>query len=331
MGEVGAVSQPDDRSIVLRTLLLDAVAAQSFTLLTEHGIPAILLKGQAIASWLYTDRLRDYCDVDLLVDPARRDRAVEVLGSIGYRHWLAGASDVEFGPNEMELIGPTGVCIDLHHTLLGVAASPARCWEVLSQRTEVMSVGGRVVTVLNPEARTMHLALHVAQNGPIDTKAVTDLERGLAQLPLASWQEAERIARSIDAIEAFSAGLRVTESGRRLARQLDLTPPHDVALVLRTMSAPPEALQIQNLVLADSMRSRMRLIARKLWPTAAYMLGRVPAARTGGCALLAARLRRLVGLPTKFSIALSSWARARHTARQPYAEDLASLGKKGHL
>lgn len=324
-------SQPDERSIVLRTLLLDAVAARCVTLLSEHGVPAILLKGQAIASWLYSDRLRDYGDVDLLVDPAQRERAVDVLGSIGYRHWLAGADEAEFGPNEVELIGPSGICIDLHHTLLGVAASPARCWEMLSRRTEMMSVGGRAVTVLDREARTMHLALHVAQNGPIDIKAVTDLERGLEQLPLASWREAERIARSIDAIEAFSAGLRVTESGRRLARQLGLTPSRDVELVLRTTSAAPEALQIQKLVEADSMRSRMRLIARKLWPTAAYMLGRFPAARAGGYALLVTRLRRLAGLPRKFSIALSSWAQARRTARQLYADYGASPGKGGNL
>lgn len=320
-------SQQDERSIVLRTLLLDAVAAQCFALLSEHGVPAILLKGQAIASWLYADRLREYGDVDLLVDPAEREQAVDVLGSIGYRHWLAGADAVEFGPNEIELIGPSGVCIDLHHTLLGVAASPARCWEVLSRRTEVMSVGGRALTILDSGARTMHLALHVAQNGPIDTKAVADLERGLEQLPHSLWREAERIARSIDALEAFSAGLRVTEPGRRLARQLSLTPPRDVELVLRTTSAPPEALQIQKLVEAASMRSRISLIGRKLWPTTAYMLGRFPAARASGYSLLAARLRRLAGLPSKFSTALWSWAQARRTARQLCAGHTTSLGR----
>jgi len=325
-----AVQQKDRRAVVLRTLLLDAVAARCVALLSEQGVPAILLKGRAIASWLYPDGLRDYGDVDLLVDPARRGQAIDVLGSIGYRHWLAGASDVEFGSNETELIGPPGVCIDLHHTLLGVAAGPARCWEVLSRRTEVMSVGGRAVTVLDPEARTMHLALHVAQNGPIDTKAVTDLERGLAQLPFASWQEAERLARSIDAIEAFSAGLRVTESGHRLALQLRLSPPRDVGLVLRTRSAPPEALQIQKLVEAGSMRSRIRLISRKLWPTSVYMLGRVPGARAGGSALLAARLRRLAGLPGKFGIALWNWAQAKRTARQLYSEHMTSLEGRDH-
>lgn len=319
------------RAVAMYTLLLDAVAAQSTALLNEHGVSVILLKGRVTASWLYPDEIRAYRDVDLLVDPAQRDRAIEVLGTIGYTHWLAGADQAEYGSNEVELIGPNRTCIDLHHTLLGVAASPARCWQVLSRRTEQMSVGGRVLTVLEPAARTMHLALHVAQNGPIDTKAVTDLERGLERLPFELWQEGERMARSVDAIEAFSAGLRVSEPGRRLADKLGLAPPSDVGLVLRMTSAPREALQIHNLVTAESLRSRVKLVVRKLWPTPVYMLGRVPAAGAGGCALLAARLRRMAGLPSKFSVALWSWAQARRTARQLYAQRVTSVAKKGHL
>lgn len=323
--------QADQRAVLLRTLLLDAVAAQATALLKEHEVPAILLKGRVTASWLYPGGMRNYRDVDLLINPTQRDLALEVLATIGYRHWLEGADEAEYGPNETELIGPTGVCIDLHHTLLGVAGPSTRCWEVLSRRTETMPVGGRVVTVLAPEARALNLALHAAQNGPADTKAITDLELALAQLPYGMWQEAERIARSIDATEAFSAGLRVIESGRRVACRLQLAPPRDVSLVLRTRSAPPEALQIQKLVEADSMRSRFRLIGRKLWPTSVYMQGRVPAARSSKRALLAARLRRMAGLPGKFSVALWSWTLAKHSVRQLRAGSLTPLEDKDHL
>jgi hypothetical protein len=329
MGETAAW-EDTGRAVVMYTLLLDAMAAQSTALLNEHGVPAILLKGKVTASWLYPEEIRAYRDVDLLVDPAQRDRAIEVLGTIGYTHWLAGADQVEYGPNETELIGPNKTCIDLHHTLLGVTASPARCWQVLSARIQQMPVGGQVLTVLDPAARTMHLALHVAQNGPIDTKAVADLERGLERLPFELWQEGERIARSIDAIEAFSAGLHVSASGRRLADELGLAPPRDVGLVLRMTSAPPEALQIQNLVTADSLRSQARLVVRKLWPTSVYMLGRVPPSSDDRYALLVARLRRMAGLPSKLSTALWSWTQARRTARRMYAQHVTSVAKKGH-
>lgn len=325
--------EDSQRAVVMSTMLLDAVAAQATALLTQHGIPAILLKGQVTAAWLYPNEIRAYRDVDLLVDPMQRDRAIEVLGTIGYAHWLAGADRIEYGSNETELIGPHRTCIDLHHTLLGVGASPARCWQVLSTRTDQMAVGGRVLTILDPAARTMHLALHAAQNGPVDTKALADLERGLERLPFEFWQEGERIARSIEASEAFSAGLHVSEPGRRLASALGLAPPHDVGLVLRMTSAPREALQIQNLITTDSLGSQARFVVRKLWPSSVYMLGRFPAAKASSYALLIARLRRLAGLPAKFSVALRSWIQARRTARQlntaPTAS--ASFGRRDQL
>lgn len=307
------------RVVAMQTLVLDAAAARAVRLLADHGVPAILLKGRVIASWLYPDACRTYRDVDLLVDPAQRELAIDVLATIGYTHLLAAASRCEYGPNETELIGPMGVCIDLHHTLLGVAAAPQRCWAVLSQRTAQLVVGGRSLTVLDESARTMHLALHVAQNGLADSKACADLDRGLAQLPFTRWQEAERIARSLDAHEAFSAGLRLSAPGREVAARLGLPPPRDVAVVLRTSSAPAQALQIQRFVELRSLRGRLNLVARKLWPTDAYMHLHDPAARAGRFALLVARLRRMATLPAKFGAALCSWNLARRATRRSSA------------
>lgn len=312
----GSAALPTDRrAVVMRTLMLDAVAARAAALLADHGVPAILLKGRAIASWLYPDDTRTYGDVDLLVDPAQRKLAIEVLGGIGYSHTLAAASPCEYGPNETDLIGPTGVCIDLHHTLLGIAASPQRCWEVLSQRTAELVVGGRSLTVLDESARAMHLALHVAQNGLAGTKSLTDLERGLAQLSFPRWQEAAQVARALDAHEAFSAGLRLSEPGRAVAARLGLPVPRDVGILLRTRSAPAQALQIQKFVELRSLRGRLSLVGRKLWPTEAYMRWHDPAARAGRFALLIARLRRMATLPGKFGAALWGWLLARWAAR----------------
>lgn len=303
-----------DRSTVLRTLLLDSVAARAATALDAEGVPSILLKGRAIADWLYADETRGYCDVDLLVEPARRDLAVDVLGRLGYRHWLAGADRVEFGPNELELVGPHRVCIDLHHTLIGVAVAPDRCWAVLSGRTERKRVGGAAVTVLDAGARTMHLALHAAQNGPVDVKAVADLERGISALPVTLWDDAVELAGAIGALPALAAGLHVSHAGARLARRWDLRLPGDVELLLRTSSAPAQALQIQRLLEARGLGSRLRMIGRKVWPTTSYMLGREPGA--GRTALLGARLRRMAGLPAAFRIAARSWLEARRRARR---------------
>lgn len=303
-----------ERVAAFRTLMLDARAAEAVALLARHDVPSILLKGRVTASWLYAGEVRDYCDVDLLVDPAQREQAMKVLATIGYRHHLAGADEAEYGSNETELLSPAGVMIDLHHTLLGVDGSPERLWKVLSGRTAELRVGGQVVQVLDEDARTMHLALHAAQNGPADAKALADLERGLEQLPLSRWREAARIAREVEAVPAFSAGLRVSALGRDMATALGLTPPNDVTLLLRTRSAPPEALQIQRFMELRTLGGRLHLVGRKLWPTRAYMHRTVPGARAGGRALLVARLQRMVGLPPKFRVAFRSWSEARNTA-----------------
>ena len=178
-----------------------------------------------------------------------------------------------------------------------------------------MTVGGRTVTVLDPAARTLHLALHVAQNGPADVKAVDDLQRGLAQLPDQLWREAADIGESIGAQDAMAAGLRAVEAGRAVADRLGLRPPHDVELVLRSWSAPPEALQIQRFIEARTVGRRLRFVGRKLWPTTAYMLGRNTDARAGALPLLRARIRRLRGLPGKLTIAVRTWNRARRISR----------------
>lgn len=320
-GTAAAKKPAHPGAVTMVTMLLDAEACRAIALLASHDVPAILLKGRVTAHWLYGDGPRHYGDIDLLVDPARRMWAMEVLRTIGYRHALEGAAPCEYGPNETDLIGPMGVKIDLHHTLLGITASPERSWEVLQGHTEElriegMTVEGRPLTVLGPVARTMHLALHVAQNGPIDTKAVADLERGLRQLPASLWQDAAVLADELSAAEAFSAGLRVTDNGRDLATRLGLSAPRDVSLVLRAQSAPQVALQIQNLVSATSMSGRLRLIGRKLWPTPVYMQRRVAGTRNGRWSLLAARIRRLAGLPRTFFVALRAWNQARHAAEQ---------------
>lgn len=321
-------SAPDDLAVAIRTLLLDHAAATAVTSLDEKGVGSVLLKGAVLASWLYEGEIRPYGDVDLLVDPGNRDLAARILADDGYRHRLEGAADSEIGAYEIELVKPGGACIDLHHSLLGVSAGPARCWEVLSRRTVSMVVGGATVQVLDEPSRAMHLALHVAQNGPIDRKAVDDLERGLRRLPVELWRDAVDVARELDALEALSGGLRVTEAGTRLADRLGVAPPRDVALLLRIASAPQEALQIQNLVEADSLGRRLRLVGRKLWPTTAYMRTQLPGQPAAPLALVVARLVRIAGLPAKFAVALRSWRHARQTSRRSASVDPAATTRR---
>src|SRR2546427_4885417 len=69
-----------------RTLGVDALAAEAIEALRAAGIRSILLKGPALAGWLYGDgALREYDDCDLLVDPADTGVAAVVLRELGFQ------------------------------------------------------------------------------------------------------------------------------------------------------------------------------------------------------------------------------------------------------
>ena len=312
-------TEADSLVAAARALVLDRTAAQAVNALSRCDIKSVLLKGPAIATWLYTDgESRPYTDVDLLVSPDHRDEAKAVLAELGFTHPLADADPAEYGEFEIELTRGDGACIDLHHSLIGVHVTPEECWESLARHTVPLFVAGEELRVLDLPARTLHLALHAAQNGPGDLKAVRDLERGIAHLPVAVWQEAHALARSLRAIDAFAGGLMATPSGLALARALDVDPPRDVEVLLRVSGVPQEALQLQRLVEEPSMTARICLVARKAWATEAYMHSRFPASRRSRSAMLVARLGRLRRLPRRFLTAAAAWYAAWRASGSTY-------------
>jgi hypothetical protein len=304
-------------AVAARNLLLDRAAGVAIERLRSEGIESILLKGAAIAMWLYKGEVRPYLDIDLLVSPAQFDAATRALSSLGYVHTLEGADASEIGPKERELIGPDGVCIDLHMGFVGVPGDPLRCWEILSQRTRDFTLAGRrtQVKVLDIPARTMHLALHAAQNGVIDVKAVADLQRGLEQVDREQWRSAAGLAEELGATEAFAAGLRLVPAGRSLADELSLPKRISVELLLRTRSAPQQAIFFERVREADGARQKLRLVGRKLFPTVAYMRVNVPLARRGRIGLLVAWAGHPWLVVRGTAPALLAWLRARSATR----------------
>lgn len=301
---------------VARALLLDRAAAKAVQTLGSAGVPSILLKGAAIANWLYADgSVRPYSDIDLLVSPADFDRAQVVLAELGYRPRVAGADPSELGAKELDLIGSNRICIDLHHGLIGASGPSQQVWEILASHTTVMSVGGVArVRVLDVPARAAHLALHAAQNGPVDVKAHADLRRGLTMVARSDWEAASKVADEIGAQEAFAAGLRLVEEGRVLATDLGLTHHMSVELVLRTRSATQDALFFERLSDRAGASRKAALFLRKLFPTAATLRESSPLARRGRWGVLCAWAVHPFSVAARLGPAYTAWQRAREAA-----------------
>jgi len=266
-------------SSALRTAALaarvDGVTAEVVTAMREVGIRALLLKGPSIATWLYRDgAARPYDDSDLLVAPGSYRQAGYVLRELGFRHseyvwlryvqaWLRGIDD------SRAALQPSSV--DLHRSLNGVRAPANTVWEVLSAETDTLQVGGIDVEVLSVPARALHVALHAAQHGADVGRPLGDLARALRLADEQVWREAADLARRIDALPAFAAGLRLDPEGAGLAEHLGLPAERPPAVALRAGAQNPVAIALESLSSERSLRARVRLLLQALAPSRLYM------------------------------------------------------------
>ena len=184
----------------------------------------VLLKGPAIARWLYDgSETRTYVDVDLLIAPdaARHGRraccARWAFASVA-RHYEQGR---RLEHDSLWIRPGTAAHVDLHRTLPRArGVSPQWVWRQLWPRTYEMQLPapGTSVRVLDEPARALLVALHVAHHvgyGEIAVKPLADLQRAVAKLPLAVWRDAAALARNLRAEPQMSRGLHAIPDGAR--------------------------------------------------------------------------------------------------------------------
>ena len=292
-------------------LQADRVAAEVSGALEAAGIGSVLLKGAAIATWLYDDGApRPYGDADVLVAPSDFDGAEAVLQGLGFRLTRPGLSAVEEVGHARNWVRGRDV-VDLHHRLWGVGAEPERAWPLLTAGTERLSLGGGTVAVLGPPARALHVALHAVQTGVGVAKPLDDLARAGARLPYACWTEAAALARSVQADAAMSAGLRLHPATAALADRLGLPAHLPLAMAIRAMGAPASAKAVMDAMAADGWRAKARVASRRIVPTPAQLRVRYPFARRSRGALVAAYLWRLVSVAGRAPEVARAFVRAR--------------------
>ena len=219
MGPFGEGDLPPSVRAVASDLRLDDLTSRVVAGFRRAGIRAIVLKGPSIARWLYAEgNRRHYVDSDLLVNPEQVETACLILEGLNFDH--------PRGPVAMGLPGDrapyvyawidraTGARLELHQTLIGVGVPPEEAWRVLSGQTEEMLLGGETIEVLNEPARTMHVALHAAQDGGRAPRAMEDLRRAINKVPNATWRQAKTLAQELGATQALAYGLRLRPEGR---------------------------------------------------------------------------------------------------------------------
>ena len=171
-------------------LLLLARLEQALDLLLAAGIRPVALKGVDTLHRFYgsfDERTLD--DVDLLVLPEQRDRAIEVLEASGFSgpaepertHWFRSSFELP-----LTSPGPVGVPFEIHWSL-----GQARRYEIpaaaLLARAVPTTIAGRPVLRLDDHDAVAHLLLHHLQHY-FDRRLKWVLEIGrLATEPGFSW------------------------------------------------------------------------------------------------------------------------------------------------
>jgi hypothetical protein len=300
------------------SLHVDVVTAEVVTALREAGVDSVLLRGPAIARWLYDDETwRSYVDVDLLVPHGELEGAQEILAGLGFSDMTVEGVLTDDRPTHARTLGRgrDGAVVDLHYTVLGVRASPDAAWQVLGGQTEAISVVGTPVEILTPPGRAFVVAVHAAQHGAGVGKPLDDLARALEALPARTWAEASDLAMRLDATQAFGAGLRLLARGEAVARRLELPEEQSIETALRVSTPPPMALGFDWLARTPGVRAKARLVARKVGPEPAFMRAWSPLAQRGRVGLTVAYIWRVLWLIRHAWPGFRAWRHARRATR----------------
>lgn len=305
--------QSDSLLEAASALVTDAATADVVRALETAGVRALVLRGPALAELLYeSPGERSYTDVDLLVEARLFAEAEAALRARGYRESTAEAALPDHRPRHAHTwTAPPGVYVDLHRTLIGVGASPADVWRVLAARTRRITVGGRSLETPCVAGLALIVALHAAHHAGESARAVEDLERSLDRLPPAVWAEAAGLARELEALAAFAAGLHVTAAGAEQIRRLGVDAPPWAGDDERGDRLFHVAQTIVWLGNAPGAAAKATLLRRRLFPSAETMRHRSSLARHGRSGLLLAYALRLGDAARVLPAAAAAVRRAR--------------------
>jgi hypothetical protein len=265
-----------------------------------------LLKGAALARSLYTEpgERRTYSDIDLLVAPAHAGEAEAVLRACGYRSSKERLGIDEVGTSvahaDTWLSAPEARPheLDVHRRVPGTDAPAETAWRALWEDRETIDLAGHGVPVPARGAQALQLATHAAQHGPGYFKGLRELRMAIERWPLEVWRDAAALAVRLDAVAPLAAGLRLTPEGTLLAQQLGL--PVDSALeweIEHARERPRGTFHAEAFGDAETMRERLGLLRRALFPKRRWLAVQYQWAERGPLRTVAAYVLHLARVP----------------------------------
>lgn len=310
---------PDDAMTVIgQRLRVDSWTVEAIDALRAQHIRVLLLKGPAIARWLYPNapHARPYADADLLVASDRIRAAAAVLESLGYEMHGTPAAPVD-EPHARHFYRRTdAAAVDLHRAIHCTEHVDAGLvWNTLASRTQTLAVAGVNVEIPNAAVRALHLALHLGPYDGRESQQWRDLDRAVRVIDAATWSDAAQIARSLGIEADLGARLQRVPAARELVRALALPQDHDIEPVL-----PPRAAtgivglgSLMRLSTTCNRRSQLRYVQAKLFPPTPFVLARQAKSNSGPLAAAHGRIAWLAHCARHLPRAARAWRRISAT------------------
>ena len=174
--------------IARRSLLMQSQLISYLERLTEAKVPALVVKGPALAEQLYRDStLRSFCDLDVLVRPSDVETARRVALAAGYveRYPVdaVSASMLQTGEQEIGFTHRrTSVALDLHWRLGPRIARDSLSADDLFSRSGRVELLHREVPSLGPLDVVLLVAVHAATHAWPRFEDVAAMAAGLRRL-----------------------------------------------------------------------------------------------------------------------------------------------------
>lgn len=198
-----------------QNLLFTGELYRILTLLETIGIHAIPFKGPTLALWAYGDiALRQFSDLDLLVQPEEILKAKELLLSQGYRPALSLTPAQEkaylrspSSAHHQLIHEKSGVLLELHWRVMPNDVPFPINLKLLWRRAEWRTLGGIRALMLSPEDLQLILCVHGSKHLWERLGWITDVARLMRVHPSMDWNEVVRRAESLGARRMLFWGL----------------------------------------------------------------------------------------------------------------------------
>jgi putative nucleotidyltransferase-like protein len=184
-------------------LLLSGELVKILARLEAAGIAALAYKGPALAASLYGNlALREFSDLDILVEPRNVLPARELLLAAGYRPMLEltprqQAAYLKSGC-ELGFMGREGsVAVEIHWRIAPRHFCAEPTMEEFRARAQTVSLGGAQVRTLGPEDLLLALSLHAAKHVWRGLGWICDISELLRAFPALDWAGIERRAEEL--------------------------------------------------------------------------------------------------------------------------------------